>query len=808
MMIDTIRQDIRFGMRVLTKRKLFAFVAIATLGLGIGVNTAIFSVVNAVLLAPLPYGNVEELVVIWRTTLTNRNDQLPESVPNLQDLKEQSQVFEQIAAVRVQPFILTDGDQPERASGVRVSANLFSVLKVKPLIGRDFSTSEEQRGAAPVVIIGHSLWQQRFGADPNLIGKPITVDGKTYTIIGVLPKGISYPTAETSLYVPLDLQPNEIRRGLQFLRLIGRLKPGVSLSQARAELNTIGVRLAQQYPQDNTDHGYNLASLHEQVVGPVRPALIVLLVAVGCVLLIACANVANLLLARASARRTEFAIRAALGATRLRLVRQMIIESSLLSVMGGALGLLLALVGVPALTAISANSIPRVAEIGINPRVLGFTAIISLLTGVVFGLVPALRASGKQTTEGLRAGRGGMTRSVVHQRLLSMLVISEVAIAMILLVAAGLMIRSFLSLNSVAPGFNSQGVMTIGIGLPSAGYPDVPKQAAFYDRLLSDVRTLPGVDSAAVAFRLPLLGFSAFTSFTIQSKPVPQENAPTIDYRAVTQDYFKSMGIPLLEGRDFNEREMKDAPDVVIIDKLLAERFFPEGHALGQRIQIFPDPNRWREIIGVVGDVKFTGLDADANPTIYVPLVQNPYPNVLRNVFLVARTSGDPKSLVPGIRDRLRSLDKDIPISQVRTMDEIVSASLAQRRLIMSLLLSFAVLAAVLAAVGIYGVMAYIVAQRTQEIGIRIAMGARAIDVMKMVLREGATLATVGIAIGVSAAFALTRVMASLLFGVSAADPITFVGISLLLTFVSLLACYLPARRASKVDPIVALRNN
>jgi putative ABC transport system permease protein len=379
---------------------------------------------------------------------------------------------------------------------------------------------------------------------------------------------------------------------------------------------------------------------------------------------------------------------------------------------------------------------------------------------------------------------------------------------MVMLVAAGLMIRSFLSLNSVAPGFNSQGVMTIGIGLPSANYPNVPRQAAFYDRLLTDVRTLPGVDSAAAAIRLPLLGFSAFTSFTIQSKPVPQENAPTSNYQAVTQDYFKSMGIPLLEGRDFNEREMRDAPDVIIIDRLLAERFFPEGHTLGQRIQIFPDPNRWREIIGVVGDLRSAGLDADANPTLYVPMVQNLYPPALRNVFLVARTSRDPTSLVPAIRGRLRSLDKNIPISQVQTMDEIVSASLAQRRLITSLLLIFALLAAILAAVGMYGVMAYIVAQRTQEIGIRMAMGARAIDVMKMVLREGVTLATVGIAIGVSAAFGLTRVMASLLFGVSAADPITFVGISLLLTFVSLLACYLPARRASQVDPIVALRNN
>jgi putative ABC transport system permease protein len=486
----------------------------------------------------------------------------------------------------------------------------------------------------------------------------------------------------------------------------------------------------------------------------------------------------------------------------------MIIESLLLSLLGGTFGLLFAFAGVPALFGISANSIPRAAEIGINLRVLGFTALVTLITGFVFGLVPALRSSSKETTDALREGRRGMTGGVLHQRVLRTLVVSEVAIALVLLVAAGLMIRSFLSLNKVAPGFNSAGVLTVGIGLPSAGYPDIPKQARFYDRLVNEIRTQPGVESAACIIRLPMVGFNATTGFTIQTKPVPPENAPNADYRAVTQGYFKTLGIPLQDGRDFTDREMDEAPDVVIINKNLAAKFFPDTNPIGQRIQIFPDPHRWREIVGVAGDVKLVGLDADVNPAIYVPLIQNPYPNALRNVFLVARTTGNPKTLLPGIRASVRSLDKDVPISQIQTMEEIVSNSLAQRRLSMSLLVIFAALAALLAAVGIYGVMAYIVAQRTHEIGIRMAMGARAGDVLRMVLRDGAKLALIGVVIGLAAAFALTRVMSSLLYGVSAVDPITFVGISVLLAFVALLASYLPARRAAQVDPLVALRDS
>ncbi|HST23081.1 MAG TPA: ABC transporter permease [Blastocatellia bacterium] len=804
--MELLLQDVRYAIRLLFKRPLFTTVAVVTLALGIGANTAIFSVVDAVLLAPLAYTEPDRLMMIWGVNSSANADQQPASVPDFDDLKAQSQTFDEIAASRSQAFNLTDGDEPERVGGARVTVNMFSALAVKPVVGRDFLESEGLAGAEPVVILSHSLWQQRYGSDAAIVGRALNVDGKSYTVVGVLPKGIYYPAQDTNLYVPFIPQPNEILRGARFLRVIGRLKKDVSPAEARAEVETIAGRVAAAYPATNTGWGIYLVPLHEQIVGRVRPALIVLLSAVGCVLLIACANVANLLLARAAARRAEFAIRAALGASRWQLVRQLLTESLVLSALGGMFGLLLAMWGVPFLTGISASSIPRVEGIGINLRVLGFTAIVSLATGAVFGLAPALRSSSKQLTDALREGRRGSTGSILHQRLLSALVVSEVAIAMVLLVVAGLMIRSFLSISNVAPGLNPKGVITLGVGLPLSRYPGVQQQAIFYDKLVAQVRTLPGVESAASVIRLPMLGFNASTGFTVQGKPVQSGTEPNADYRAVTDDYFRTMGIPLLKGRDFTVRDSKDAPDAMIISEMLAERFFPGEDPVGKRIQIFPDPTRWREIVGVVGNVKLLGLDAETNPTIYVPYSQNPYPAALRNVFLVARTSSDPKSLVASIRSELKSLDKDIPVSQVQTMEEVISGSLAQRRLSMSLLIVFAALAAGLSAVGIYGVMAYIVAQRTHEIGIRMAMGAEQKDVIKMVLGDGAKLTFAGIGAGLAVAVGLTRFLQSLLYQVSATDTVIYASIVLLLTVVALLASYIPARRAAKIDPMEALR--
>jgi putative ABC transport system permease protein len=805
--MEILLADIRFGLRTIFNRPVFAIVAILTLALGIGANTAIFSVVNAVLLTPLPYDEPDELVILWGKSHISNLDQQPASLPDFIDCRDSSQLFDRIAATRTQGFNLTDAGEPERVSGARISAGLLSLLGVEPILGRDFVNKEAEPGGEPVILLGHSLWQQRYGSDPSMIGRALNVDGKSYTVVGILPRGFYYPAPDTALYVPLVPQASELIRGNRFLRVTGRLKPGVSLAEARAEMDTLAGRLSEQYPDTNSGWGIEVVPLREQVVGRIRPALMVLLGAVGCVLLIACANVANLLLARAARRRSEFAIRAALGASRGRLIRQLLTESILLSMTGGAVGLLLAIWGVPTLTGISAANIPRVEEIGISGKVLVFTLLVSLVTGAVFGIAPAIQSSNRRLTDDLKDGRRGSTGGVLHQRLLASIVVSEIALALVLLVGAGLMIRSFISINNVPPGFNPSGVLTMGISLSASRYSDIQQQAVFYERLLAEMNLLPGVESAASISKLPLGGASAWTSFTIKGKPVQAGSAPNADYRAVSPGYFKAMGIPLLGGRDLSERDAKDAPDVIVINQMMAEHFFPDEDPLGKRIQIYPEPTRWREVVGVVGNVKLLGLESEINPAIYVPLPQNPYPNAIRNGFLVVRAR-EPRSLVAAIRSGLRSVDKDVPISQVRTMEEVVSDSLAPRRLNMSLLAVFALLAAVLAAVGIYGVMAYVVTQRTHEIGIRMALGAQQAEVLRMVLGDGAKLTSIGVAIGLGAALGLTRIMSSLLYGVNAADIPTYACISLLLAIIAMLASYLPARRAARVDPIEALRAN
>jgi len=804
--MERLLADARYGLRMLLKRPVFTIVAVITLALGIGANTAIFSVINAVLLAPLPYDKPDELTVIWSRHAPSNSEQQPASLADVDDWRAESESFEQIAATRTLGFNLNDGDEPVQVSGARVSANLFSLLRVQPAVGRDFLEREAQPGGEPVALLSYSLWQQRYGGDASLVGRALKMDGRNYTIVGVLPQGVYYPTPETLVYVPLIPTKSELIRGNRFVRVIGRRKAAVPLAEARGEMETIASRLAEPYQDTNADWSVQLVPLHEQIVGQVRPALLVLCGAVGCVLLIACANVANLLLARAAARRNEFAIRTALGASRLRLVRQLLTESLLLSMVGGTFGLLLAMWGVPLLTGISASSIPRVEGVRLDGTVLGFTLLVSFVTGIIFGFAPALQSSSKRLTESLKEGRKGATGGVLHQRLRNLLVIAEVAIAVVLLVAAGLMIRSFASISKVSPGLNPQGVVTMAISLSQTGYADIQEQARFYERLLARVRALPGVQAAAGINRLPLYGFNASTNFTIQGKPVQSGNEPAADFRVVSPDCFKTLGIPLLAGRDLTERDRKDAPDAVVINQAMAERFFADEDPIGKRLQIYPDPTRWREIVGVIGNVKLKGLDADINPAIYLPLPQNVYPNAMRGGFLAVRTDADTHSLVAAIRNELKTVDSGVPIAQVRTMEEIVSGSLAQRRLSMSLLVVFATLALLLAGVGIYGVMAYSVTERTHEIGLRMALGASSADVLRLVMGNGARLVAAGLAVGLGAALALTRVMASLLFQVSATDPATYASIAALLAGIALLASYLPARRAARVDPMVALR--
>jgi len=806
--METLLADIRYAGRMLIKRPTFTIVAIVTLALGIGANTAIFSVVNAVLLNPLPYAQPSELAILWLQTPATNQFRQPASFPDFADWQSQNQSFERVVGTRTVSVNLTDGDEPERVNGARVSADFLSAFRISPLAGRDFLDTENRPGGTPVAMIGYTLWQQRYGGDPALIGRTVNIDSTTYTIVAVLPKGFFYPNPDTQVYFPLIQGKNETARGSRFLRVTARLKPGVSIREAQADMDTIAARIAEQYPDSSSGVGVQVVPLHEEVVGKIRPALMILFGAAGCVLLIACANVANLLLARATARRTEFAVRTALGAGRARLVRQLLTESVLLSFAGGLIGLLIALWGVPTLTSISASSIPRVEEVSVSFKALLFTLLISLATGILFGIAPALQSSNKVLTENLRDGRRGATSGAMHQRILNALVAAEVALAVVLLAGAGLMVRSFVSISGVSPGFKPKGVMTIGIGLTQPVYADIQQQSRFYDRLNEKVSAIPGVESTAGINRVPLLGFNASTSFTFQGQQVEPGQQPTADCRVATPNYFKAIGIPLLSGREFTEGDTKDAPFVAVINRAMAEQFLPGEDPIGKRLQIYPNPPLWREVVGVCGDVKLLGLDEEINPAIYVPVTQNPYANAMRSSFLVVRTNADPNGVVAAIRGVMKTVDPGVPVAQVRMLEDILSDSVAPQRLNMWLLVSFAGLAALLGAVGIYGVMAYSVSERTHEIGVRMALGAASRDMLNMVLWDAGKVTAAGMAAGLASAFVLTRLMSSLLYKVSAADPVTYAGISVLIVCVSLLASYIPARKASRVDPMVALRYN
>ena len=811
--METLLQDIRYGIRMLLKRPSFTLIAVIALALGIGANTAIFSVVNAVLLRPLPFPQAERLMNVWETNPQRGQKRAAVSYPDFADWRAQNHVFEYMSTYHDSDFILTGGSEPLRLSGAVVNADLFPLLGATPSLGRAFTTDEDKPGeSGRVVVLSHGLWQRQFNADPHITGRAIALNGSSYTVVGVMPAGFQFPIEST----PIELwttvagdaagsDPITSQRGAHYMSVIARLKPGVTQAQAQADLDTIAARLAQQYPDTNAHRGTNVMSALESLVGDVRPALLILLGAVGCVLLIACANVANLLLARATTRHKEIAIRAALGASRLRVVRQLLTESVLLALAGGALGLLVALWGGDLLVALSGEDIPRAAQVGLDVRVLGFTLLVSFVTGVLFGLVPALHAARFDLTESLKEGGRSGTEGARRNHVRSALVVAEVAIALVLLVGAGLLMQSLRRLQHVNPGFDAHNVLTLNVTLPEVRY-KTPQQVEFYRNLRERVAQLPGVTSASVVFPLPLSGDRIGISFETEGRPLPPSDLPVTEFRTINPDYFHTLNIPLRKGRDFTARDDAHAPGVIIVNEAFAQKFFPNEDPIGRRIKpgISTDENEpvMREIVGVVGNVRHRSLSTAAEPEAYVPHAQVPF----GSMTLVVKTAPDARSLVSAVRNEVRALDKDLPVYNVKTLEDYLAASVAQPRFNTLLLASFAGLALVLTAVGLYGVMSYAVVQRTHEMGIRIALGAQTGDVLKLVVGQGMLLALIGVGMGLLASLAATRVLASLLYEVSAADPLIYAGITLLITTVALLACYIPARRATKVDPMVALR--
>jgi putative ABC transport system permease protein len=829
-------QDLRYGLRMLRQRPGFTLAAVIALALGIGANTAIFSVVNAVLLRPLPFADPDRLVIVWQTTQQGEYSQLSLAYPNYDELRKQCQVCGGIGAwhsyTRTR-FALTGGAQPEQAQYAVVSAGLFSVLGVKPALGRDFQPDEDQLGAARVAIISHGLWQRHWAGDTKLIGQPITLNGQSYAVVGVMPEGFVFPRfpRDAEVWVPLSGDPLPGRRfspGTRYLNVMARLKASATLAQAEAEMETIASRMERQDPQFNRGLGLRPTPLHRQLTGHLRIALFTLLGAVGFVLLIACANVANLLLARAASRRQEIAVRLTLGATRLRLARQLLIESLMLALLGGAAGLFLAAWGVELLSIIPYNApsyyvpynIPH-DQITLDGRVLVFTFALSLLAGVIFGLAPAFQSSKPDINDALKGVGASSAVGVARSRwrhTSGLLVVAEVALSLTLLVGAGLMIKSFIRLLEVDPGFEPKSVLTAEISLPRVKYPDGQKVIAFHDQLLSRMAALPGVVAAGLGSSLPLSGTNADTSFFIDGQPpLEPRDRPHTQPRTISTEYFRAMGIRIVEGRAFTEQDHAQGTRVAIINETMARRFWPAQTALGKRVALdyesmkyFPDrPPQldpamgMREIIGVARDVRHEGLETEPQPEMYIPDPQGPE----REMNLIIRAAIDPANLAASVRGAVSEIDPDQPVVNIKPMSRLLADSVAKPRFNYLLLTVFATVALILTITGVYGVMSFAVAQRTREIGIRLALGARGPDVLRLVIGQGMKPVIAGVALGLTGAYALTRVMANMLFSVSPTDTTVFIGVAALLATVALLACYLPARRAMKVDPVIALRS-
>jgi putative ABC transport system permease protein len=801
--MNTLLQDLRYGWRMLLRQPGFTLVAVFTLALGIGANTTIFSFVNGILLRSLPYPQPERLVLLDETALKRGITSMGVSFPNYLDWREQNRVFEDIAAYDTSSLALTGSGEPEQIQGAGIAHGLFEILHVSPLMGRTFTEEEDRPKHDTVVILSHGLWQRRFGGDPGIIGQSILLNARPFTVIAVMPPDFRFPEV-AEYWVPLALDTQMYTRNDHGLEAVARLKDGISIAQARAEMNDLAERIEQQNPVTNEGMGVSVTGMHQALAGDYRQALVILLSVVGCVLLVACANVANLMLVRATTRQKELAIRAALGARRWRIVRQLLTESLLLGAAGGALGLLMAVWGLDLLLAAIPIKLPFWMKFGLDLRVLGFTFGVSLLTGLGFGILPALQASRTNLNDTLKEG-GRSAASTGRQRSRSLFVVAEIALSLVLLVGAGLMMRSFLRLQSVNPGLNPAGVMTMRINLPRLKYTEETRRADYYRQLMERLRALPGVDAAGAVSTLPLSGNTWGRSLTVEGFPVLSVGqAPLIQHNVITPGYFRTLGIPLLEGRDFTDADIENGPKITIIDERIAREYWPNESAIGKRIRFGPPEGNepWHTIVGVVGAVRHERLEATTRNSVYLPHTEIP----TGRMSLVVRTAAKPELLIEPVRGQIRELDPDLPITNVRTMGEVVARSVWQPRLYTILFGIFAAVALLLAAVGLYGVMAYTVTIRTHEIGLRMALGAQAGDVLKLIAGQGIKLVMIGVATGLGAALLLTRLMSSLLFSTSASDPLTFTGIAVLLTMVALLACWIPARRATKVDPMVALR--